>query len=397
MSVLELPSPKLEQWRWSDMAALRAASEAAPHASGIDPKALFLDIEGPRLLFVDGRFEPAHSVPGPVRVERIAVTTVHPLGELAEGEGWALTLDRAQIVTGIQIVHIGSGGDNHVPARIVLDEDAAASVVETFAGSGWANRLTQISLARGARLMRSVRLVQADGFVSIRDEADIGEAASLVSIFLGVGGAGSRIDGALVLTGKGAFAEMGGALLTRGAQKQECAVTVRHEATDGSSRQIWRAVAADQSTASLAARVEVARDAQKTDGEQSLRGLLLKRTATVNLKPELEIFADDVKCAHGATVGELDKSALFYLESRGIPEARATALLTRAFVADALSRIGDEDVREAFIADADGWLEGALPLKPLPFRGGVGGGASPHDDALVDRPHPNPSPEGEGL
>ncbi len=345
MSVLDLPSPKLEEWRWADMPALQTAAEARPHASGIDPKSLFLDIEGPRLCFIDGLFEPAHSLPGKVRVEQVAVTTVHPLGELAEGEGWAVTLGREEALTGIQIVHLGSGGENHVPARIVMEEDAVASVVETFAGSGWANRLTQIDLARGARLMRSVRLMQAEGFVSI---------------FLGVGGAGSRVDGALTLTGKGAFAEMGGALLTRDTQKQECAVVVRHEALDGTSRQLWRAVAADQSTASLAARVEVARGAQKTDGEQSLRGLLLKRTATVNLKPELEIFADDVKCAHGATVGELDKRALFYLESRGIPEARATALLTRAFVADALGRIGDEAVREAFEADADAWLEAAL-------------------------------------
>lgn len=360
MSVLDLPSPKLEEWRWADMAALRSAAEAGPQTSGIDPKSLFLDLDGPRLLFVDGVFEPAHSMPGKVRVERVAVTTVHPLGELAKGEGWAITLGREEAVTGIQIVHLGSGGENHVPARIVMEEDAVASIVETYAGSGWANRLTQMSLARGARLMRSVRLLQADGFVSLRDEADIGEAASLVSIFLGVGGAGSRVDGSLVLSGKGAFAEMGGALLTRGTQKQEAAVSVRHLGVEGSSRQLWRAVAADQSTASLAARVEVARDAQQTDGEQSLRGLLLKRTATVNLKPELEIFADDVKCAHGATVGELDKRALFYLESRGIPEARATALLTHAFVGDALDRIGDEAVREAFAADAEAWLEAAL-------------------------------------
>jgi Fe-S cluster assembly protein SufD len=360
MSVLDLPSPRLEEWRWADMAALRAAADAAPHAVGVDPRTLFLDIEGPRLLFVDGAFEPAHSMPGKVRVEQIAPATDHPLGSLVEGEGWALALGREEAVTTVQIVHIGSGGESAVPARIVMNEDSVASVVETYAGAGWANRLTRISLARGARLMRSVRLIQAEGFVSIRDEAEIGEAASLVSIFLGVGGAGSRIDGALTLTGKGAFAEMGGALLTRAAQKQECAVIVRHEAVEGTSRQLWRAVAADQSTASLAARVEVARDAQQTDGEQSLRGLLLKRTATINLKPELEIFADDVKCAHGATVGELDRTALFYLESRGIPEARATALLTRAFVADALARIGEEAVRDAFEADADAWLEAAL-------------------------------------
>ncbi|MCW3848007.1 SufD family Fe-S cluster assembly protein [Sphingomonas sp. LB-2] len=360
MSVLDLPSPKQEEWRWADMAALQSAADAAPHATGVDPKSLFLDMPGPRLLFVDGAFEPAHSVPGRVKVERIASSGDHPLGRLAEGEGWALKLASEQAEETVQIAHLGTGGESHVPARIAMDEDAVASVVETYAGAGWANRLTHISLAKGARLMRSVRLLQAEGFVSLRDEAEIGEAASLVSIFLGMGGMGSRIDGALTLTGKGAFAEMGGALLTRGEQKQECAVAVRHQNVDGTSRQLWRAVAAGQSTASLAARVEVARDAQKTDGEQSLRGLLLKRTATVNLKPELEIFADDVKCAHGATVGELDKRALFYLESRGIPEARATALLTHAFVADALGRIGDAAVREAFAADAEAWLEAAL-------------------------------------
>jgi Fe-S cluster assembly protein SufD len=360
VTTLELPSPKQEEWRWADMGALKAAAVAEPRAAGVAPGELFLDMEGPRLLFVDGVFEPAHSRPGPVQVGRIVPDSAHPLGSRAGGEGWMLSLDAQEVVTGIQIVHIGSGGESHVPCRLVLGEDAVASVIETYAGAGWANRIASISLAKGARLMRSVRLLQDEGFVSIRDEAEIGEAASLVSIFLGAGGMGSRIDGALTLTGKGAFAEMGGALLTRGSQKQECAVTVRHEETDGSSRQIWRAVAADKSAASLAARVEVARGAQKTDGEQSLRGLLLQRTATVTLKPELEIFADDVKCAHGATVGELDKRALFYLQSRGIDEVRATAMLTRAFVADALARIGEDAVREAFEADADKWLEGAL-------------------------------------
>jgi Fe-S cluster assembly protein SufD len=360
MSVLELPTPRLEEWRWSDMTALRAAAEAPQRPTGIDPATLFLDIEGPRLLFVDGRFEPAHSRPGPVQVTKQMAATDHPLGSLAEGEGWSLHLDREQAATCIQIVHLGSGGESHVPARLMLAEDAVASVVETYAGSGWANRLTTLCLERGARLMRSVRLLQTDGFVSIRDEAEVGEAASLVSIFLGAGGMGSRIDGTLTATGKGAFAEMGGALLTRGTQRQEAAVAVRHEAVEGTSRQIWRAVAADRSVASLAARAEVARGAQQTDGEQSLRGLLLQRSATVNLKPELEIFADDVKCAHGATVGELDRNALFYLQSRGVDEARAKALLTRAFVADALARIGEEPVRAAFEADADAWLEAAL-------------------------------------
>jgi Fe-S cluster assembly protein SufD len=177
---------------------------------------------------------------------------------------------------------------------------------------------------------------------------------------LAAGDQGVRIDAAITLAGEGGYAEYGGALLTRDRLKQECAVRVRHAQPNGQSHQLWRAVAADQSQASLAAAVEVARHAQKTDGEQSLRGLLLHRIATVNLKPELEIFADDVKCAHGATVGELDARALFYMESRGIPAPRAKALLTRAFVADALDRIADDIVRDAFAADADAWLESAL-------------------------------------
>lgn len=358
MTVLELPSPRAEAWRWADLSALQAArttqrTEATP---AID--ALWIEGEGPRLVFVNGVFDAARSDAGPVKVEPITIESAHPFA--SPGTGWRLTVDAGRAITNVQIVHVATGGENHLPAAIELGRDAVASVVETFVGTGWTNRITAIRLAEGARLMRSVRLLQESGFVSTRDEADIGAAASLASIFLGAGGASSRIDGRLVVTGDGGFAEMGGALLTRGEQRQECAVAVRHAARDGSSKQVWRAVAADRSAASLAARVEVARDAQKTDGEQSLRGLLLQRTATINLKPELEIFADDVKCAHGATVGELDRNAMFYLQSRGIPEGAAKALLTHAFVLDAIDRIGEASVRDAFAADAEAWFAQAL-------------------------------------
>ncbi|TKD52026.1 SufD family Fe-S cluster assembly protein [Sphingomonas baiyangensis] len=356
---ITLPTRRDEAWRWADLDTLSAA-RTTPRAEIGDAADHFLDLDGPRLVFVDGAFDAARSDPRRVRVQAIAAETAHPLGMHAAGTGWSLDLDASEAETCIQIAHLGSGGESHVPATLTLGRDAVASVVESYAGSGWANRLTRIRLAEGARLMRSVRLVQSAGFVSLREEAEIGQAASLVSIFLGAGGMGSRIDGELVVTGDGGFAEMGGALLTRGEQRQECAVAVRHAALDGSSMQLWRAVAADRSAASLAARVEVARGAQKTDGEQSLRGLLLDRTATVNLKPELEIFADDVKCAHGATVGELDRAAMFYLQSRGLPEGVAKALLTRAFVADAIDRIGEEPVRAAFLADAEAWLAEAL-------------------------------------
>lgn len=357
-AVLDLPSTRDEAWRWSDPAAIEAAV-AVPHGKAVDAAEYFLDLPGARIVFVDGVLDAARSDLGRVTIAAIEGGS-HALGGRTTGEGWSLVLGRDAASDPVQIVHVSTGGENHLPAEIRLGDDAVAQVVETYVGAGWSNRFVRTVLGKAARLMRSVRLVQDAGFVSVREEAELAEGASLVAVYLGAGDAGSRIDGAITVSGDGGYAEFGGALLTRDRQKQECAVRVRHDALNGQSKQVWRAVAADRSTASLAAAVEVARHAQKTDGEQSLRGLLLQRTATVNLKPELEIFADDVKCAHGATVGELDAKALFYMQSRGIPKARAQALLTRAFVADALERIGDEAVRAAFVADADAWLERAL-------------------------------------
>jgi Fe-S cluster assembly protein SufD len=355
---LSLPSARDEAWRWSDLSGLEALVSAPANGASMDVTGLWIGT-GPRLLFVDGQYDAEGSSPGPVAVGAVDAASAHPLGRLAHGNGWTLTLARDAVAgaPSIEIVHVATGGASHVPASIELAEDAHASIVETYVGDGWANRLTRIALGRSARLMRAIRIVQESGFVSLRDEAWLGGGASLVTTLLGGGGAGTRLDAEIRIEGPGAFAEHGGALLARGEQRHDAAVVVHHATAEGTSRQLWRAVADDRATTSMAARVEVARDAQKTDGEQSLRGLMLKRTATVNLKPELEIFADDVKCAHGATVGELDAQALFYMTSRGITPDRARALLTQAFIADALSRIGDEVVREAFQADAEAWLE----------------------------------------
>ena len=360
MTSLVLPSTREEAWRWSDLSALPALAGSGPTGQQADVASLWLDCGGPRLLFVDGVLDQGASDPRGLATGKVeADAGGHPLGRLAEGDGWTLELGTGHAVPGlIEIIHVSTGGANHGAARIALAPDAQASVVESFVGDGWANRLTDIRLAKGARLMRAVRLAQDSGFTSVREQADLGEGASLVTVLLGEGGAGTRIDGAIRIGGKGAYAEIGGALLARDEQRHDVNVVVRHDARGCVSRQIWRSVADDRAIASIAARVEVARDAQKTDAEQSLRGLLLKRSATANLKPELEIFADDVKCAHGATVGELDRNALFYLASRGVPPQEAQALLTRAFVADALARIGEEKARETFSREAEEWLGG---------------------------------------
>jgi len=356
---LALPTTRDEAWRWSDLSALPALAEARPTAQPRSIDDLWIDVPGPRLLFVDGIYDASRSNPGPVQIGATDARAVkHALGRLAGNTGWSLALGRDGASDPVQIVHVSTGGANHVAASITLDTDSTVTLVESFAGEGWVNRAAAFALARSARLMVARRFLHGAGFQSSADTVEIGQGASFVATALVAGQADSRLDGHLTLTGEEAFAEAGGALLGRAKQRHDAAFVVRHAAAHGQSRQIWRAVADEQAVCSAAARVEVARHAQKTDGEQSLRGLLIARTATVNLKPELEIFADDVKCGHGATVGELDRNSLFYLASRGIPPVPARALLTRAFVADALSRIGDETVREAFSDTADRWLHG---------------------------------------
>jgi len=359
--LLDLPSARDEGWRWSNLSAL-------PDFASREPLGLVRPLcdlpwldgygDGPRLLFVDGRLVAEQSNPGAIDIGPVeAEPRDHALARLVGPEGWRLRLGRDHAPQGlVQIVHVSTGAADHLPAEIILDVDAQASVVETFIGSGWINRLSQFRLARGARLMLNRRLLGDSGFVSLTDRAEVGEGASFVSATLAAGGVDTRLDGDIRLVGDAAYAEAAGALLARGSQRHDANLAIRHWQPNGSSRQVWRSVADDLGICSVAARVDVARDAQKTDGEQSLKGIMLSRTATINAKPELEIFADDVKCAHGATVGELDKAALFYLESRGVPPEEARALLTHAFVADALDRIGEETVREAFYADVERWF-----------------------------------------
>jgi Fe-S cluster assembly protein SufD len=352
VTLLDLPSNRAESWRWSDLSALPALADARP--TGKVPDALpWLDCDkGPRLLFVDGRLRG-----GEIEIGPLAIETSHPLGRLAGKTGWSLKLGRDQAPPGlVQIIHVSTGAADHLAGEIMLDEGAQASIVETFLGEGWTNRLTGITLGKSARLMLNRRIMGSVGFVGFTDQATLADGASLVAATLALGGRDTRLDGEIDLAGTEAYAEVAGALLARGRQRHDANLVIRHKLPNGTSRQLWRSVADDRGTCSVAARVEVARDAQKSDGEQSLKGLLLARSAVINAKPELEIFADDVKCAHGATVGELDRAALFYLESRGVSPEEARALLTRAFVADALDRIGEREVREAFYADAEGWF-----------------------------------------
>lgn len=355
--MLALPSPRDEAWRWSDLSPLAALSAAKPRQRTMNLAPYWLET-GPRLVFINGRYWPSRSHPGPITIGSVATDSDHPLGKLCNGDGWTLRiLHDGEEERLIEVIHLSTGGANHVPAHISLAEGVKARICETYLGDGWANRLTRIRLAPGASLDRSIRLMQGSGFTSLRDSIDIGPGASLTSHVLGLGNAGTRVDADINLLGQDAHAAYGGALLAHGDQRQEAVVVAHHLAAGGTSRQTWRAVASDMAAVSLAARVEIAKHAQKTNAGQSLRGVLLDRTAAVNLKPEMLIYADDVKAAHGATVGELDREALYYLASRGIPPRPARGMLMSSFIAQALDDIASDTVRQAWSEAAVAWLE----------------------------------------
>ncbi|WP_337190533.1 SufD family Fe-S cluster assembly protein [Tsuneonella aeria] len=159
-----------------------------------------------------------------------------------------------------------------------------------------------------------------------------------------------------VTLGEGAHFELGGVTIGGGDAVREIVTRVHHAQPHATSNQVVRSVHWGTATGNFLGRLAVARDAQKTDAAQSFKGLLLERGASTNARPELEIFADDVKCAHGAAIGRLDETAAFYMAARGLPPEAAKALLVRAFVADAFAAHGEP---EALLDAALGALEGA--------------------------------------
>ena len=172
-------------------------------------------------------------------------------------------------------------------------------------------------------------------------ELVLGKGATAALHVLNIGGTYGRIEVAVTLH-EGADFTLGAAQIGGGAQNLEIVTTVTHAEPGATSRQVVRSVLGGHATGTYLGKVAVARDAQQTDSEQDVKAMLLGRSATANAKPELEIFADDVKCAHGCAIGELDAMALYYLQSRGLPPGEAKKLMLQAFVAGVFDGADDE-------------------------------------------------------
>lgn len=354
------PTRRDEAWRWADLRHAEALKDTSPPANDSLPETerLWLPLESERHLFVAGRPIAGNAqAPAPDRS-----MPRHPLADLAAATasaGTTLALEEGADGGTVQLLHVGRGGAAHGVTRVTLGAGARLTLVETFADEGadhWLNHRFDAELGEGAELVRIVRPMTQRGLVSDRAAVRQLGRSRFTQVLVATAAASLRAEAHVGLEGEGAQAQVHGVMLGDGSAALDTLTRLDHRVPGTTSRQRWRLVADATSQVSIAGGVGVARHAQHTDAEQSLKALLLKRTAVVHLKPELEIFADDVSCAHGCTVGELDKAALFYLESRGVPPAEAQALLTRAFVADVFEELADARLREALDAETQAWL-----------------------------------------
>jgi Fe-S cluster assembly protein SufD len=267
---------------------------------------------------------------------------------------WLKVADGARIAAPVHLVFLGSGRRDVAPQpRVVIDlgRGSDAVVVATFVdlgdAAGWVNSVVQADLAADARL-RFLRL-QEHGRSRAHTAlfvADVAARAELSAGYLDLGGALIRNDVDVRLTAPGAAADVYGVLLAGEGQHADDHTRIDHLAPETRSDEAFRAVIGRRGRGVFNGKVVVHRDAQRIDARQSNDALLLSDQAEIDTKPELEIYADDVKCSHGSTVGELDPDHLFYLRSRGIGEVEARELLTTAFAATILERVQPDAVRE---------------------------------------------------
>jgi len=243
------------------------------------------------------------------------------------------------------------GSSNHPRSLVVLGRNAQATVIEEYVGLGsgrrFTNPMTEIVLAEGAHL-NHIR-VQNEGEHGVHVGSLLARqdrSSTLKQFTVSFGGPLVRNNTCSILNGEGAHATMDGVALARGTETVDNHTTLDHAVANCTSHELYKSILSERGHAVFSGRIIVRQDAQKTDSKQSNRTLLLSDEATIDAKPQLEIFADDVKCTHGATIGQLDDEQMFYLRSRGIPVDEARAILTYAFAEELIEQVQLPALRE---------------------------------------------------
>ena len=379
---LGFPTTKNEDWHFTSVAPIAERTFRPAAAGGViergDIDRFNFGQSGWRtVVFVNGAFSKDLSSDAPLG-DQVRVTSLASsikagtagidryIGKIATFEQHAFTALNTAFMNDGAFIEIGADavveqpihllffsdgeGVSHPRNLIVTGRHSRATVIESYVSLGnsayFTNAVTEISLGEGShldhyKLQRESESAFHVGTVQVREERD----SQLHSFSLAVGGSLARTNIYTSLDGDAATCTLNGLYLTDGAQHVDNQTSIEHIAPNCPSHELYKGVLDGRSHGVFNGKVYVHPEAQKTDGKQSNNNLLLSPTARVDTKPQLEIFADDVKCTHGATVGRLDELAMFYLNSRGIGPETARILLTYAFAADVLETIELEPLR----------------------------------------------------
>ena len=380
-NALSVPTTRDEDWRFTDLTQLTKLRLRPGAGSGSVSAETLAECAvpeaGTRLVFVDGAYAPSLSITASdARAPRVLPLTAalkaearqleRHLGVLASYEHNVFTaLNTAHLREGavvlvpagalcerpVHVVFVTTQPDTVVYPRclVVAEEGSECTIIEEYVGvpegAYFTNAVTEVSVAANARL-RHIRLQRetARAFSLATGAVVVARDATYTSQTVTLGARLSRYELSVKLDGEGASAQMDGLALISGRQLADTHTLIDHTQPNGRSAQLHKTIVDGAAHAVFNGKIFVRPGAQLTDSAQESRNLLLSDKATVDTKPQLEIFADDVKCAHGATVGQLDAEQLFYLRSRGLPERAARNLLTYAFGASVIERIPVQSV-----------------------------------------------------
>jgi len=392
-----LPHRRVEDWKYTDLRALMREAKplaGAPDAAGIarakEAGVLLREIEARRIVLVDGVLMPELSdlaalEPG-LTIGSMAQAlaagdndVVRLVGTVAPSDDVAAALNTAFMGDGV-VISVADGVTLTRPLHVIFAYTASAAaavfarslvtvgdcaramLIESHEGPDdvdyQINNALELTVGDDARVDHVK--IGAEGSRALHIStlmAALGARAAFNDLSFMIGGAVVRNQLHVRCVGEDSTATIGGASLLKGRQHVDTTLVVDHAVRGGTSRELFKSVLDGESRAVFQGKIIVRPGAQKTDARMMTRALLLSETAEADNKPELEIFADDVQCGHGATAGALDQDLLFYLKARGIPEHEAEALLTQAFVGEALEAIEREDIRVALTAAATGWLK----------------------------------------
>lgn len=266
-----------------------------------------------------------------------------------------------------EIIFTGEDGAHHKPRlNITVEQGGELTLIETHDGDGayWKNMVTTITLGENATL-KHYRL-QGETLTAVQTNMvhiTLGRDAVYDGFTLNVGGKLTRHEMHAEIQGENATCTFNGVNLLGADQHGDTTILIEHQAPHCASNQLYRTVLDDNARGVFQGKVHVHQVAQKTDGYQLSNALLLSEKAEMDTKPELEIYADDVLCSHGATTGQLNEEPLFYLRNRGLTEAEARMLLIQAFVGEVVDKITDENFKSIIEEKTSAWLQTALSEK----------------------------------